>query len=408
MKILIITPYFYYSNKKQFTKNNTGFGFLLKEIASYISNFDEVFVLSSVITKECEIDGFSVVSHSWSDVIINIKIKNLLTEFCKFLKVNMGVMNKIKHVFYTIDSGYTEYIIKKLKPDIVHFHAVGYRTELGINICERLKQKYVLTLHGLVGFVEFTPEYLKISERKLLKEASEKNIPVTVISTGIKNRIGKYYAINNLDNITVVTNGTDVNLKKTKLNINIRDKYQIPSDCKLMLCIGNISKRKNQEQLIRAFSLLDDKIKEYLYILIIGNIDEGLELNKLIIDFNLIEKIKLCGFVNKEELTAYYEEADYNAVVSKDEGFGLSMIEAFYYGIPTVTFSDLDAVPDLFDEKSMVLVNGRSDEKLAHGIEILCNSHWDRKFIKDYAKKFSLEIMAEKYHKVYIQALRDE
>ena len=29
-----------------------------------------------------------------------------------------------------------------------------------------------------------------------------------------------------------------------------------------MLCIGNISKRKNQEQLIRAFSLLDDKIKE--------------------------------------------------------------------------------------------------------------------------------------------------
>ena len=78
MKVLIITPYLYYNNKKQFAVNSTGFGFLLKEIASYLSDIDEVYVLSSVITEECGIDGFTMVSHNWTDVLKNLTIRNLL------------------------------------------------------------------------------------------------------------------------------------------------------------------------------------------------------------------------------------------------------------------------------------------------------------------------------------------
>lgn len=405
MKVLIITPYFYFNYKRQFAVNNTGFGFLLKEIASYLSDIDEVYILSSVITEESEIDGFTVVSHNWTDILKNLRIRNLLIGLHDIFSDKLDFKNKIKRIYYAIDSGYTEKTIKKLKPDIVHFHAVGYRTELGINICDRLNQKYVLTFHGLVGLEENTQLHLKNSERKLLEDACEKNTPVTVISTGIKNRIEKYYNLKNTNNINVVTNGTNVELEKAKPDINIREKYDIPADGKIMLCIGNISKRKNQEQLIRAFSLLKFETKNNLFTLILGNIDENLRLDKMISEQKLDKNIKLCGFIKKEELRSYYEAADYNVLVSIDEGFGLSMIEAFIYGIPTITFPDLDAVPDIYNEQAMVLAKGRSDEELANAIECLIEKRWNKNFIREYAKKFSLERMAKEYHEVYFMTL---
>lgn len=407
MKVLIITPYLYYNNKNQFAVNSTGFGFLLKEIASYLSDIDEVYVLSSVITEECEIDGFTIVSHKWTDVLKNLTIRNLLIGLHDTFSDKLDFKNKIKRIYYAIDSGYTEKTIKKLKPDIVHFHAVGYRTELGVNICERLNQKYVLTLHGLVGLEENTQLHLKTSERKLLEDACEKNIPLTVISTGIKNRIEKYYNLNTTNNINVVTNGTNIEPEKAKPDINIREKYNIPTDGKIMLCIGNISKRKNQEQLIRAFSLLKFETKNNLFILILGNIDESLRLDEMISEQKLDKNIKLCGFIKKEELISYYEAADYNALVSIDEGFGLSMIEAFIYGIPTITFPDLDAVPDIYNEHAMILTKGRSDDELANAIECLVKKSWDKNFIQEHAKKFSLGRMAKEYHEVYLATLEE-
>lgn len=406
MKVLIITPYFYDETKRQFAVNKTGFGFLMKDIASYGARLNEVFMLSSAITPECEISGFHVVSHTWVNVIKNIKVRNVLKGIYAFYSIKQDFKNRLKHIYYAIDSGYTEKVIKKLNPDIVHFHAVGYRTELWIDICEKLGVKYVLTLHGLVGFQRDVTLEEKKSEKKLLEKASVKKKPITVISTGIKNRIKKGYGIDN--NIIVVTNGTNVIPIFPKNFIDIHAKHNIPPNRKIMLCVGNISKNKNQEQLIRAFDILSPIIKKKLHLLILGNINHSLKLDTLIDEMKLTKHIKLCGFVNKEDLISYFKCADYNVLVSIDEGFGLSIIEAFSYGIPTVTFPDLDAVPDLYDKRVMVLANERSDHELALAIEKMCNLNWDRDFIREYAKKFSLERMAKEYNDVYLKAVRED
>ena len=86
---------------------------------------------------------------------------------------------------------------------------------------------------------------------------------------------------------------------------------------------------------------------------------------------------------------------------SISEGFGLSIIEGFVYGKPTVAFADLAAVPDLYHEKAMVLVKERSDIALANGMLKVMNNNWDATWITKYAENFSFEVMAKRYLNVY-------
>ena len=46
--------------------------------------------------------------------------------------------------------------------------------------------------------------------------------------------------------------------------MNIREKYSIPEGAKILLYVGNISKNKNQEQMIDAFAGLAQDGKERL------------------------------------------------------------------------------------------------------------------------------------------------
>lgn len=100
--------------------------------------------------------------------------------------------------------------------------------------------------------------------------------------------------------------------------------------------------------------------------------------------------------------------SSYNALVSIDEGFGLSFIEGFKHGLPAVSFSDLDAIPDIYDPKVMILADERTDKCLAKAIEKLCHINWDCSYIKDYAKKFSYEKMADNYRSIYRDILNEE
>ena len=94
-----------------------------------------------------------------------------------------------------------------------------------------------------------------------------------------------------------------------------------------------------------------------------------------------------------------------NVVASKDEGFGLSIVEAAAHGVPTVTFSDLDAIPDLYDEKSMITITPRDDIALAKGIDVALSKIWDKEWIKKNVDRFSLDNMAMKYKAEYEKVL---
>ena len=87
-------------------------------------------------------------------------------------------------------------------------------------------------------------------------------------------------------------------------------------------------------------------------------------------------------------------------MLSITEGFGLSMIEAASYGIPTLTFSDLDAVKDIYSPASMLLMGDRSDKTVAEGIIKMFSNDWNRDEIVKESLKFNEDIYRE-YLDVY-------
>lgn len=161
-------------------------------------------------------------------------------------------------------------------------------------------------------------------------------------------------------------------------------------------------RRKNQGQLIKAFDLLPDQCVKQTYVLFLGGeIEDGYTIKKLARGSQHENHFIACGVVDKELVPHYYEQGNAVALISLSEGFGLSLIEGMHFGLPCMTFTDVDAFDDIFDERAMVGVNNHSDEAVAKGLEQLLTNKWNKELIKTYSKKFEPENMAEKYVEVY-------
>lgn len=404
MRVLQFPSYISLNGYREFSRNITGFGYMTLDIAVSIAErgiYTEL-ITNGNITNGVKYKSLFILKRTWTDILFNFKWSN----FLKAIKVIISDRVKLKkapHYFlYYISMGYFEKVLKKGNYDLVHIHGLGPSTLPIISVCEKSNIKYLITLHGLNSFsdsIKINDRHRQL-EKDFIKLAYKEKIPVTVISSGIKNIILKYLGIANTDNFIVVTNGCNVNENKC-FGKDLRLKYDIPADAKIAVCVGNIAEHKNQIQVVRSFSLLPNEIKNKLVILFLGNDMTGGAFDDEIKKSGRRENLIACGNIPKEEVSTYYHCADFNIVASISEGFGLSMIEGFVYGIPTLTFADLDAIPDLYHPKTMFLVKDRSDESLANGIESVFSQAWDNKFIKEYAQQFSLEKMAENYIDVY-------
>ena len=184
--------------------------------------------------------------------------------------------------------------------------------------------------------------------------------------------------------------------------MSIREKYNIPKEDKVILYVGNISKNKNQVQMVRAYGLLPESMRKQTWVLFCGNNhSDDHELEELIAHSPDNQRLVLCGGVQKSDMPSYYNEADGVALLSIAEGFGLSLIEGMHFGLPCMMFSDMDAFEDIYDEGAVVAVTDRDDKAVAEGLSQLFETEWNRCMIKEYSEKFSSETMAKKYIKAY-------
>lgn len=410
MKIMILAPYIYDKDMPEFSINKTGFGIMVNDIVKSIAEIEEVELVTRVITDaRRKHDGkYKLISHTWKQVIMSANIGDWAMSIKVFFATKGTLKDKLRKMFYCLDRGYVRKCIMTSNPDVVHIHGIGSITKSYIEICEELQQKYMVTLHGLIGL----NESVKVSEdernieKNFLRYADEKNIPVSVISSGMKNRIEKNYLMHTADNITVITNGTHIpDIHKIDDKDDIRRKYNLSDTCRICVVIGSIMERKNQIQIVEAFAQLDEDIRENCAVFMCGrDMLEG-AVEKRISELGCEKRIFTLGFVSHKEIEKILQVADLNIVASLDEGFGLSIIEAYAYGVPTVTFSDLDAITDLYEANAMILVEKRNTESLAEGMKTALEKKWNKEEIRNYSRNFSIENMAALYLESYKEKL---
>ena len=153
---------------------------------------------------------------------------------------------------------------------------------------------------------------------------------------------------------------------------------------KNIISVGRLSKEKGFADLIEIFSNIES---EDWTLTIVGDGDEKDNLEALIKDNNLEDKVILTGFLNKEELYKLYENSSLYVMTSFEESFGLVLVEASSFGLPLIAFDSAIGAKEII-QKNGILVSNRDKSVMIKKIKKLMNDISERKI---YQKK-SLEI----------------
>lgn len=148
---------------------------------------------------------------------------------------------------------------------------------------------------------------------------------IVAVSMHTHNRIIAKYGLLP-DNIKIIYEGYNESLAQASWEeiTQVKQKYSINKE--YILFLGSVGPRKNLENMIKAYNSLNMDIE----FVIAGKIMEGSE------DLQNLPA-KFIGPVPDKDLAALYSGAKLLAFVSKEEGFGLPILEAYSCGIPVLT-----------------------------------------------------------------------
>lgn len=153
--------------------------------------------------------------------------------------------------------------------------------------------------------------------------------------------------------------GIDLKRFNSDLYLNasteIKTKFKIPLDHKIVLYVGRLTREKGVEDLVKTFcEVAKNQSKAHLFLL--GPFEPELDqIDREIL--NVIEKhpqIKLLGFQKNPEY--YMAGSDLLALLSHREGFGTVVLEAAAMGIPTLGTRIPGLVDSIVDQQTGVLV----------------------------------------------------
>jgi len=174
------------------------------------------------------------------------------------------------------------------------------------------------------------------------------------------------------------------------------------------LFIGTLEPRKNLERLLIAFSLIPKLYREK-FILVIGGGQGwgGVNIEKLVFKYGIHDSVKLLGYVAEDKLAGLYANAQFLAMPSLYEGFGLPLVEAMQYGTPLLT-SNFGSMAEVTGDAGL-LVDPLSPESISKAIVSLLS---DTELIKllrfnalRQAKNFSWKKCAAETMTVFEEAL---
>ena len=322
----------------------------------------------------------------------------------------------------------TKKMIKKIKeidPDVIQLHNIhGYylNMEMLFKYLKTCNKKIVWTLHDCWAFTGhcsyFTyPECEKWKNEGCSKCPRKKEYPASIFADNSKKAYEKkkqlFTGIKNLTLVTpskwlkelvdysflrdyevkVINNGIDLNAFKPMKSIDIKEKYNIPKNKKLILGVEAIwDRRKGLEDFVELSQKLDDS-----YMIVLIGLDKK-QIEKLpsnIIGINRTENI--------EELACLYTVADVLFNPSKEESFSLVTVEAMACGTPVVVYkytAPKELIPNfackvIENEKNMDEVKSSIDEVISQKEEI------SLRLCQHVQEKYDINKQIEKYMELF-------
>lgn len=212
--------------------------------------------------------------------------------------------------------------------------------------------------------------------------------------------------------LRVIPNGLDFSRLlpcPEKISRSLRAKVGADIEDKLiLLSLGRLIPRKGHAWFIEEVFL--QLPHNYCYI-IAGDGPEIERIKNLIKSLNLENRIALLGYVSDEEKACLYQLADLfimpNIPDENDqEGFGIVLLEAGSYGLPSIA-SDLEGINDaVIDGISGSLVPARDANRFTAAIENPIENH--KSIPEKLKEKFDWKIIRQQYVSAFMNLLSQD
>ena len=144
--------------------------------------------------------------------------------------------------------------------------------------------------------------------------------------------------------------------------------------------------------------LLVDKDPE-IKLFIIGDGKESRAIKARVKQLHLEDNVELTGFLNQFEIESYMLKSSVYAMCTKNENYGINLLEAMNYGLPTFAFDSALSAQKLLRDGSGILVSNRNIYEYADRLYRMLHNKKMRDFysIKSLEKVQNFSITKAKY-----------
>lgn len=318
--------------------------------------------------------------------------------------VSLGIMHKLKRVFYSVAlAGKLKKILKRADGRVVlHFHN-QYNAYFFFKLTsKKLRQKATVVYTNHNGYWSLPLDETKevIKKRYFQEvEAMRQSDVVFALNEQMRNNIvlflkasdNKVLLSKNGVNTTVYSSLPNEKAEQIKSEFNLQGK-------KIILQVGSVYENKGQERLVRLLSPMLKKRKDLIYAFVGGIVSQEYfeKIKDTSRELGVSEQVIYLGAVSPgKRMNEVYNIADVMAFDSKYEGFALVCLEAISAGTPVVmsnnlmfelskgyyTYNSPDELVNIIDE---ILEKGKTE--FADRSEVVEKYSWDA-VAEDYLSK---------------------
>ncbi|MCO5240651.1 MAG: glycosyltransferase [Chitinophagaceae bacterium] len=287
--------------------------------------------------------------------------------------------NILYNLSFWLNRNRIEYIIKKTQPTIIHAQSIGGNAFFAKKISKKYNIPYIVTLRGLnehtdhlvIKTLESAKHLIAISPTQ--KRIAEKIIKETV--NFIPHGVSDHFFTGN---------------KEKTVTLPLR-----------FMVVCRLLKLKNIDKVIKEISSFGENYTMDIY----GEGPEKENLQTLIEQLNLTNRIKLKGYILNESLPYIYKEYDIFIMPSIPETLGRVYFEAMAGGLPVIASKDTGVDGIVTDGIHGYLVNHKDDKSLYKILNLIFSNPENipimRKHALELSKQFRWESISELLYNIY-------
>jgi len=219
--------------------------------------------------------------------------------------------------------------------------------------------RVVATCHDLIPAImhhPFSPPLLPVAARRLVERARYRAFR-HVIAISVCTRRDLLHVTGLPEaRVSVIHHGVDSEVFHAAVAVGERDAVTaaLGGDRPYFFCVGGFDPRKQVPLLVEGFARCAGEIDELL--VLGGEIGPAVRarIEGLARDLGVADRVRLLGFVPPEQLPALYRHATAHPMLSRYEGFGMTLTEAMACGCPVLALA-CGSVPEIVGEAALLL-----------------------------------------------------